>query len=82
MIPFDGTGFGRSLYWEMKAKDIARKKHEFCPCWENHNPVVELSTDGSYTVLVQCFNSGTGCLTDFSLTNEKMSKLFKKFYKG
>lgn len=81
MIPFDGTGFGRSLYWEMRTKEIARKNNEYCPCWDLRNPVIEFSSDGHYNVLVGCSMPMDTCIQNFDQTNAKMTKLFKKFYK-
>lgn len=80
MIPSDGTGYGRSLYWEMKAKRIARKNDEYCYCWDFNNPVIRPSEDGAYNMKVHCFVSQKYCLTDFHKTDAALTKKFKEFY--
>lgn len=80
MIPSDGTGYGRSIYWEMKAKQIARRQHEYCPCWDLRDPVISLSQDGKYELSVHCFISYKYCVKDFKKTDLILTKKFKQFY--
>lgn len=81
MIPQDGTGYGRSLYWEMKTKQLARKNNEFCHCWDFNNPVITFSTDGTYKASISCEKSEIECRKDFHKTDEKLTELFKRHYK-
>lgn len=80
MIPQDGTGYGRSIYWEMKAKQVARKNHEFCNCWDYNKPVINLSADGKYKIFISCNPSAYECSKDFSKTNKIMTRKFREFY--
>lgn len=80
MIPSDGTGYGRSTYWEMKAKQIAKRNHEYCPCWDLNNPIIRPSQDGKLDMMVHCFSKQADCVQDFHKTNDKLTKKFKQFY--
>lgn len=82
MIPHDGMGYGRSLYWEMKAKQIAKKNHEFCPCWDITNPVIRPANDHSYKLTARCSEPSGDCMTDFHKTDKALTNKFKQFYKG
>lgn len=82
MIPYDGTGYGRSIYWETKTKQVARKNHEYCPCWDFISPIIKLSKDGEYQIKVKCYSKCDTCVSEFPKTNEKMTFLFRRFYKG
>lgn len=81
MIPGDGTGYGRSLYWEQQAKQIAKNKLEYCRCWDFINPIIHFSTDGTYKLFVACKSSSLTCTKDFQKTDKALTKKFKEFYK-
>jgi len=80
VIPQDGMGHGCSLYWEMKAKQIAKKKHEYCPCWDLNNPVIRSSEEGKLNMRVHCFDPSADCQQDFHKTNKALTKKFKEMY--
>jgi hypothetical protein len=80
MIPFDGTGYGRSIYWQMKAKEVAKRKHEYCPCWDLNNPVIRPSQEGKLDMKIHCFLRSTECRVDFHRTEKVLTRKFKEMY--
>jgi hypothetical protein len=45
MMPIDGNGYGKSQYWEYKAREIANKQDEGCKHLSEHLPKVTFKYD-------------------------------------
>lgn len=90
MQPYDGSGYGISMYWRSKMKDIANESGEACPCWHNEEPLIkfiapEVSQDCTdvkdFKISVQCSHKTNICKTEFKTTEIELVKRFKTFYK-
>lgn len=82
MITYDGTGYGRSRYWEWKAKEIALEHNEMCTHFFLHFPVVKIKyktpqngADG-LKMRVKC----DACEMKFPTTEQFLKKKFLEFY--
>lgn len=80
MLPYDGSGYGSSLYWKKLAYTTAKNNGEYCVCWEENYPTISMSCDGTYKASVECFEKQNGCKLSFEETNKEISRLFRKFY--
>jgi len=83
MIPFDGTGYGRSLYWAISARDIARQNGELCPCWDKKIPELYYRTKTGYMcdikIKVKCADGNCNDV-NFEKKQGEIVKKFKEFY--
>ncbi len=87
MIPYDGFGYGKSIYWHVEAKSIAKANNEDCFCWGEDLPrLIIKSKDGSLRtvkVKIGCYLEDGKLLKcrSFSNTELALSEKFKEFYK-
>lgn len=81
MQPYDGHGFGKSIYWTWQAASIGRQNGEACFCWDEAKPTLEIKPDVELTIKVTCAAKSLYCRNDFPKTEEKLKELFKEFYK-
>jgi hypothetical protein len=86
MNPQDGIGYGRSIYWNHAAKEIANENGETCPSWGEELPALQITcSDGSLRtckVLVGCFciNGELLKCREFPITERIITNKFKSFY--
>ena len=81
MTPYDGTGYGASIYWRSQMKDIASKNNETCPCWQYQEPKINFIDGEQLQLKVEC---GPICAlprNGFSVTERELVDKFKVFYK-
>ena len=82
MIPYDGIGYGKSQYWEYKAKEIAGEQDEGCKHLEHHLPKVTIKYDSKpnddfyLRFRVKC----PKCRQRFYTTEIKLRDKFMEFY--
>lgn len=82
MMPMDGTGYGRSTYWEWKAKELALEHNEMCTHFFLHFPIVKIkyktcaNGQEGLKLRVKC----DGCHNKFPATEDALTKKFKEFY--
>lgn len=82
MMPIDGTGYGRSYYWEWKAKNIALDNDEACKHFFSHFPVVKIeyktpkNGDNGLKLRVKC----SACDAKFKITEQALKAKFLNFY--
>ncbi len=90
MQPYDGSGYGISMYWRKTMKDIANESGEACPCWHIEEPLIkfnapELNQDCAdvkeFKISVQCSLKTQDCKSNFQATEIELVKRFKIFYK-
>lgn len=90
MTPYDGSGYGISIYWRKQMKDIANESGEQCPCWHNTEPLIKFVAPSSpkectdvreFTISVQCPQKTDECKAAFQTTEAELIKRFKNFYK-
>lgn len=78
----DGTGYGRSHYWEWKAKEIALEHDEACKHFFGNFPIVKIKYEtpkngiDGLKLRVKC----KSCDTKFPNTEEFLKKKFLEFY--
>lgn len=77
----DGWGYGKSTYWQYKAKDIAKNQNEACKHLFKDNAVVKIQhTSGPHylnlTLKVKC----PKCETQFPCTEDILTTKFMEFY--
>ncbi len=82
MMPYDGSGYGKSSYWEWQLKSIARNNGEWCPCWENKTPLLKFKSDDDVIRLkIKCLSKSILCKQCFPNTEKALKELFIKMYK-
>lgn len=90
MTPYDGSGYGISMYWRNTMKDIANESGESCPCWNNDEPLIkfippksprECTDVNDFKIAVQCSQKTDECKKNFSATEIELIRKFKEFYK-
>lgn len=80
MTPYDGSGYGISMYWRSQMKDIANESGESCPCWENTEPLITFNQGEQISITVKCQEKTEKCRVDFNTTEIEFMKKFKEFY--
>lgn len=80
MMPFDGLGYGCSIYWNTVIKQVGKDQGEECPCWADHLPQVIFQPE-PFTVKVRCASKQVTCKTDFTQTEQALTEKFLRFYK-
>jgi hypothetical protein len=92
LAPYDGNGYGRSLYWQYYARQTAFANKEYCLCWENNDP--DITIVPSYknlhldpkchriNISIKCQNKVAGCPESFEKTQEELEIMFNNFYKS
>ncbi len=90
MQPYDGSGYGISMYWRNTMKDIANESGEACPCWSNEEPLIKfIPTElhknctevNHFKISVQCSSKKEECRSSFQKTEIELVNKFKTFYK-
>lgn len=81
MTPYDGTGYGASIYWRSQMKDIAAKNNEACPCWQYQEPRIEFVEGEDFKLKVACGSIRCDQRNGFSNTERELVDKFKVFYK-
>lgn len=90
MTPYDGSGYGISMYWRSQMKDIANQSGEECPCWSNSEPSInfiskefneDLTDVREFRISVKCKKKTDLCNTSFNNTEKELLNKFKIFYK-
>lgn len=79
MQPYDGTGYGASLYWRSQMKDLAANNGEFCPCWSSKEPKIRFEGEDGLKLKVECEDKTCG--TTFERTEKDLVNRFRTFYK-
>jgi hypothetical protein len=79
MMPYDGSGYGHSVYWHSKMKEIAKQNNELCACWKENEPKINFIGDREdFAVEIKCHNM---CISSFQKTQAQFTEQFKTFYK-
>lgn len=90
MIPYDGSGYGISMYWRNQMKDIANESGEACSCWKQNEPLINFIPPDSvsdskdikaFKISIKCSQKTDECKFDFKNTETELVKKFKEFYK-
>jgi hypothetical protein len=81
MIPYDGSGYGVSIYWRSQMKDIADESGEACACWKNEEPTINFLDGENISIKIECKEKTEKCKVDFNTTEIEFMKRFKEFYK-
>jgi hypothetical protein len=82
MIPYDGSGYGHSLYWRMQMKEIALEKGEICKCWDKTEPKINFIGDkDEFQMTIECKDKTEQCVPSFEATQLELTDKFKVFYK-
>jgi hypothetical protein len=81
MIPYDGQGYGRSIYWQNQAIDIAKNNSEKCDCWSETPPFIEFRDGGEFCLKVNCWDKTDACKVSFPKTEAELTNKFLRFYK-
>lgn len=81
MIPFDGSGYGVSMYWRNEMKHIAKKNEESCFCWEQQEPLIKFNEGDNVTMSIECAEKTSECTKSFRKTEIQFICQFKEFYK-
>lgn len=81
MTPYDGSGYGHSIYWRSQLKEIAEKNGEKCTCWEKNEPHMTFSGDSDFKIVVSCKPKQETCIGEFDLTQREILEKFKNFHK-
>ncbi len=81
MQPYDGSGYGISMYWRSQMKDIANESGEACPCWQNEEPKINFIGGDEVTIKIECVEKTENCKVDFNTTQIEFMRKFKEFYK-
>jgi hypothetical protein len=79
MQPFDGSGYGVSMYWRWKMKEIAEENKESCPCWIQKEPIITFKEDSGFDITISCQDKT--CDKTFCKTEKELVDKFKIFYK-
>jgi hypothetical protein len=92
MFPCDGTGYGKSMYWEYVAKQVAFIHNEYCFCWDKSPPNIIVSPNYDalkidpkshvIKIKISCVQKFGDCCPNFSKTESQLEVMFKNFYKG
>jgi len=81
MNPNDGFGCGRSIVWEYKSVEVAKKIGEACPCIDYKTIIIKMTPNSvkdqcSVKIQISCPN----CPASYEETSKKMTEKFLKFY--
>lgn len=79
MTPYDGTGYGASIYWRSVMKDLANESGEACPCWTKDEPKIDFNGDHGLEIKVTC--QAKDCDKTFPQTEKRLVGRFMEFYK-
>ncbi len=80
MIPYDGFGYGQSSYWAYSAKELAQYNGEYCSCWNENEPRVQIKCKDGIDVKIRCVFSHVDSQKSFPKTEEQIKEKFGKFY--
>ncbi len=81
MTPYDGSGYGISMYWRNQMKEIAEKNNETCRCWSSNEPLICFNEGNDLTITIECPKKTEECKTNFNVTEVELVNKFKVFYK-
>ncbi len=82
MLSYDGMGHGISVHWQSWARQTAESNGEICKCWYDRLPKIDIATDGTYQLFLQCSIRGDNCPHTFPETDRMITRKFREFYKG
>ncbi len=82
MMPFDGSGHGKSHYWPWQAQSIAENNGERCECWKQVAPQVDFVLENEIKIVIHCSRKILGCRQEFPETEKELKDRFYRFYKG
>lgn len=80
MIPYDGFGFGQSTYWSYAAKMIAKENGEYCKCWDEYLPHIQLDCSDGIGIKIKCVSERSLCKSTFTKTQQEIKEKFERFY--
>lgn len=80
MIPYDGSGYGVSMYWRYQMKGIAEQCGESCPCWSTKEPLIKFNSENIFMVSIECFEKTIDCKPTFHTTEAELMKKFQSLY--
>jgi hypothetical protein len=82
MAPYDGSGYGHSIYWRNKMKEIAQEKKETCSCWSKDEPAINFCGErDQFEMTISCKEKTSECVKSFPETQAELVNKFKIFYK-
>ncbi len=76
----DGSGYGRSTYWQITAKDMAKHTKEACICMTELPKILITSEDGGLRT-ANLYIIVKDCSHDHKKTDRMLTQKFKEFYK-
>ncbi len=83
MIPYDGAGYGKSLFWTWQMRSIALQNNEECYCWENQMPnIIFKPSDDVIKIKIKCASKTALCKNGFPDTEKALKEIFIRMYKG
>ena len=81
MAPYDGSGYGHSVYWRKTMLEIAESNGEICKCWVKDNPTLNFCGEESFEIVIECKEKKEDCSNTFKDTQKELLSKFKNFYK-
>lgn len=81
MTPYDGSGYGHSIYWRMQMKEIAESNGETCKCWKENEPKITFVGDKNFEIVIECKEKKEDCNEKFEITQKELLSKFKNFHK-
>ncbi len=81
MTPYDGSGYGQSMYWRRQLKEIANEKNETCQCWDRNEPKMYFKGDRKFEIIISCNEIQDNCKKNFDRTQKEILERFKNFHK-
>lgn len=81
MAPFDGSGYGHSIYWRRQMLEIAEANGELCKCWIKDTPTLNFCGEENFEIVIECKEKKEDCNDSFKETQKQLLSKFKHFYK-
>lgn len=82
MIPHDGTGYGKSVFWTWQLRSIAQHNGEECFCWENNMPEIKFKpSEDVIRIKIKCVARTALCKNAFPETEKALKEIFIRMYK-
>jgi len=81
MTPYDGSGYGHSIYWRTQMKIIAEYNSETCKCWSENEPKMNFVGDKEFEIVISCSDKKDDCKDKFEVTQKELTEKFKNFHK-
>jgi hypothetical protein len=82
MIPYDGSGYGKSTFWTWQLRSIAQQNNEECYCWDSNMPSIKFKPDNDVIrVKIKCAAKSVLCKQAYPETEKALKEIFVKMYK-